>query len=144
MDFYIFNKKGNYIGMRGIAPTEADLVGIEATEENIAKMNTPFEHILVNGEIVNGDPLPVPVPEVITPAQFWRSVYRVTGLTEDSIISQIEATIPEPPKVEILILLRKATQFERNSPELLQMASNFGIDEKTLDQIFITASNYIL
>lgn len=79
------------------------------------------------------------VPQSITPLEFWRSVYRLTGLTEDIVVKQIEDTIPEPPKVEILIMLKKAIQFERSNPELIQMASNFGINSETLDQIFINA-----
>ena len=60
MDFYIFDNNGNYIGMRGIAPTETVLIGIPATEANIAKMSVYIAPKLVDGEIT----------ETATPEQF--------------------------------------------------------------------------
>lgn len=102
-------------------------------------LNTFENPTIVNGQIIDGEPLPVEVPEIITPIQFWRSVYRLTGITEAMVKEQINQLVPEPPRVEILIMLEKATQFERNNPELIQMASLFNIDNETLNQIFISA-----
>lgn len=140
MEYYLFDTNGDYVGMRGSLPSEDEnLTAVEQTEATIDQMSTPFEHKLKDGQIIDGEPLPVEVPEVITPIQFWRSVYRLTGITEAMVKEQINQLVPEPPRVEILIMLEKATQFERNNPELIQMASLFNIDNETLNQIFINA-----
>lgn len=52
MSFYIFTlETGEYIGMRGIEPTESDLIGVPATEANIAKMSVYVAPKLIDGEI---------------------------------------------------------------------------------------------
>lgn len=52
MDFYLFNvNTGEYVGYRGTEPTESDLIGVPATEENIAKMSVYVAPKLIDGEI---------------------------------------------------------------------------------------------
>ena len=143
MDFYIFDTNGNYIGMRGVAPTEADLVGIEATPENIEKMTNFVKPTILNGEITESA-----TPEEIAQAEterckpvlskmiFFRNVWRVLQLTEDDILAEVENIEDLNERVEIRNMVRNASEFERQHPDLIRMAEKMGIPEQVLNQIF--------
>lgn len=143
MDFYIFDKQGNYIGMRGVSPDEADLVGIEATQENIDKMINFVKPILSNGEIVESA-----TPEQIEQAQterckpvlsrmvFFRNVWRVLQLTEEDILAEVEKIEDINERVEIRNMVRNASEFERQHPDLLAMSNKMGIPTQILNEIF--------
>lgn len=139
MMFYIFKNTGEYVGTRGVAPTEADLVGIEATEENIAKMSTPFEHILVNGEIVNGDPLPVPVPQTASKMRFFLALFNI-GITRNIVYDVINQIPDNTLKEIVLIKFDLSQEFDRNDEHLNMMANHFNIKQEQLDNLFIQAN----
>ena len=143
MDFYIFNKKGNYIGMRGVAPTEQDLVGIEATPENIDKMTNFVKPMLSNGEIIEtatAEEIAQAESErckpVLSRMVFFRNVWRVLLLTEDDILAEVEKIEDVNERVEIRNMVRNASEFERQHPDLIRMAKKMGIHEQVLNQIF--------
>lgn len=143
MDFYIFEKNGNYIGMRGVAPTEDDLIGIEATEANVEKMTNYVSPKLVANEIIE-----TATPEQIAQAEterckpvlsrmiFFRNVWRELRLTEEDILAEVEKIQDVNERVEIANMVRNASEFERQHPDLLAMAEKMGIPTQILNEIF--------
>ena len=144
MDFYIFDTNGNYIGMRGVEPTEADLIGIEATEENIDKMTNFVKPMLSNGEIIetatheeieeaNRPPVPLEV-------SLWKLkfVLQQMGL-EQSVIDAINQ-LPDPPKTAALYLWNGGPAVDRHSPTIELIKQSIGLNERQVDDIFIQAN----
>lgn len=151
--FYIFSSQtGNFIGTRGIAPEpESDEIGILQTPETLAQLTACLVPKLSNGQIVEGaTPEQIEahnkskVPASVSSLRFWRAVFEILGITKDFVKSQVEL-IPDPTKKTlILIMLNEAQEFDRANSDLNQMATDLQIPQEVLDQIFITASNYIL
>jgi hypothetical protein len=145
MDSFLFRKdNGEYIGVRGLAPKEeeTDIVGLPATQENIGKINEYIFPKLSDGQIVEAA-----TPEQIAEAQiqitnpisrmrFWLNVWRVLRLTEDNIIDQINQLPDSDEKIELLIKVKSATEFDRYDPSLIYMAGQMGITDDVLNQIF--------
>ena len=67
----------------------------------------------------------------LTPLEFWKAVDNL-GIT-----SQVEAirTDPNTPRLTFLEL-NEASEFKRNWPTLIQLATQLGITEQQLDQEF--------
>jgi len=129
--------------MRGVAPTEVDLVGIEATPENIDKMTNFVKPMLSKGEIVESataEEIEQAEAEqckpVLSRMVFFRNVWRVLQLTEDDILAEVEKIEDVNERVEIRNMVRNASEFERQHPELIRMAEKMGIPEQFLNQIF--------
>lgn len=145
MDFYIFNKNGNYIGMRGVAPTESDLVGIEATPENIAKMTNFVKPILSNNEIVESATLEeieeANRPTVPIEVSLWKLkfVLQQMGL-EQSVIDAINQ-LPDPPKTAALYLWNYGTAVDRHSATVDLIKQSVGLSDRQVDDIFIQAES---
>lgn len=144
MDFYIFDKNGNYIGMRGTEPAlEENLIAIEATDDNIDKMTNFVKPTLSKSEIVeSATPEQIAQAEaerckpVLTRMVFFRNVWRVLQLTEDDILAEVEKIEDVNERVEIRNMVRNASEFERQHPDLIRMAKKMGIHEQVLNQIF--------
>lgn len=143
MNFYIFKKNGDYCGIRVIAPNEIDLVGIEATEENISKMTNFVKPILSNGEITESattEEIEQAETErckpVLSRMIFFRNVWRVLQLTEDDILAEVENIENINERVEIKNMVRNALEFERKHPDLIRMAEKMNIPQQILNQIF--------
>lgn len=144
MSFYIFKiDTGEYQGIRLTPPTdqEPNLIGIEHTPETIAQMSKPFEHILVDGQIVEGDPLPKPVPFEV-PVWKLRYVLEQLGL-ENSVSAAIEQ-LDEPMRGAAIKLWNFGNSVERNSPTVSLIKQILTIDDAQADQIFINADSIVL
>jgi hypothetical protein len=148
MDFYIFDKQGNYIGMRGIAPTEDDLIGIEATPENIDKMTNFIKPNLSNGEIVESatpeeieeaNRPPVPLEVALWKLKF---VLQQMGL-EQAVIDAINQ-LPDPPKTAALYLWNGGTAVDRQSATVDLINQSIDLNDRQVDDIFIQANLIIL
>ena len=153
MSFYIFKKTGDYQGIRLTRPTdqETDLIGIESTPENLAKMSVYVTPKLIDGEIVEtATPEEIEqhnrskVPASVSSLRFWLAVLDTIGITKQYIISHVEQLEDIGMRTRIMVMLSEAQEFDRSNPFLNQMANMLGIDQALLDQIFITASNYQL
>jgi hypothetical protein len=142
--FYIFSSQtGAFIGTRGIAPEpESDEIGVEATPEAVAFMTTAVAPMLVGGELKE-----TATPEQIVEAQnpmttpisrmrFWLNVWRVLRLTQDNIVDQINQLPDSNEKIELLIKVKSATEFDRYDPSLIHMAGQMNIPDEVLNQIF--------
>jgi hypothetical protein len=141
MDFYIFNKNGNYLGLRGSAPTDNE-IGIEATPEAVAFMTTAVAPMLVGGELKE-----TATPEQIAEAQnpmttpisrmrFWLNVWRLLRLKQKQVIELIEEMPDSDEKIELLIMVETATEFDRYDPSLIYMAGQMNISDEVLNKIF--------
>lgn len=122
--------------------------------------NAPeFEHIVVNAEVLeringkihpllsNGQIVEGATPEQIAEAQiqitnpisrmrFWLNVWRLLRLTEDNIIDQINQLRDSDEKIELLIKVKSASEFDRYDPSLIYMAGQMNIPDEVLNQIF--------
>lgn len=137
MNYYLFNNEGTYVGMRGTLPaSEENLTAIVQTEETIAQMSTPFQHILFNGQIVDGDPLPKPVPFEV-PVWKLRYILEQLGL-EDSVSAAIEQ-LNEPMRGAAKKLWNFGNSIERYSPTVSLIKQTIELDDYQVDQIFIDA-----
>ncbi len=148
MDFYIFEKNGNYIGVRGIAPTESDFIGIEATPENIDKMTNFIKPNLSNGEIVESatpeeieeaNRPPVPLEVALWKLKF---VLQQMGL-EQAVIDAINQ-LPDPPKTAALYLWDGGPAVDRYSATVDLIKQAIGLNDRQVDDIFIQANLIIL
>jgi hypothetical protein len=141
--FYIFSSQtGDFIGTRGIAPETDNEIGIEATPEAVAFMTSAVAPMVLGGQLKE-----TATPEQIAEAQiqitnpisrmrFWLNVWRLLRLTEDNILDQINQLPDSDEKVELLIKVKSATEFDRYDPSLIFMAGQMGITDEVLNQIF--------
>jgi hypothetical protein len=142
MDFYIFDKSGNYLGLRGSAPIDNE-IGIEATPESVAFMTSAVAPMLVGGELKEtATPEQIaeaqnPITSPISRMRFWLNVWRLLRLTEDNILDQINQLPDSDEKIELLIKVKSATEFDRYDPSLIYMAGQMNIPDDVLNQIFV-------
>lgn len=141
--FYIFSKEtGAFIGTRGISPETDNEIGIEATPEAVAFMATAVAPMLVGGELKEtATPEQIaeaknPVTSPISRMRFWLNVWRLLRLTEDNIIEQINQLPDSDEKIELLIKVKSASEFDRYDPSLIYMAGQMNIPNEVLNQIF--------
>lgn len=128
-----------------------DIVGDNETLIDHLLTIPMIEPYFVNGEFIEGaTPEQIEahnkskVPASVSSLRFWKAVFEILGITKDFVKSQVEL-IPDPTKKTlILIMLNEAQEFDRANSDLNQMATDLQIPQEVLDQIFITASNYIL
>jgi hypothetical protein len=113
--------------------------GIEVTDENKSFINP----ILNNNKIVEGaTPEEIEafqkkeVPLILTPRQFWLSVFKLKSLKKSDALDFIE-TLPEPPREMAKITIIEAIEFVRNDEMLNNLSSQFGWSKNDLDEIFI-------
>lgn len=81
------------------------------------------------------------IPTQVSRMKFIIQVYITTGIKYEDIVLFIEnLAFDEAQKYVILTRLRSATHFERNSSDLLTIASMMGITSEQLDNIFINGN----
>ena len=91
--------------------------------------------------LVEGQPLPIEVPQVITRRQF-KIALAVLGKNEQDILNGINQ-LPEPTKTIALISYTEAGTFERNNPELIFVGKTFlQMTDEQIDEIFIIGNQY--
>ena len=92
-------------------------------------------------EWIEGEPLPIEVPQVITRRQF-KIALAVLGKNENDILNGINQ-LPEPTKTIALISYTEAGTFERNNPELIFVGKTFlQMTDEQIDEIFIIGNQY--
>lgn len=146
MDFYIFDTNGNYIGMRGIAPTESDLVGVEANPENVDKMTKFVKPILQKNVIIESatnqeiaDFNKSQVPQTASKMRFFLSLLNI-GITRAMVYEVINQISDATLKEIVLIKFDLSQEFDRQDEHLIMLANQFEISETELDNLFIEAN----
>ena len=92
-------------------------------------------------EWIEGEPLPIEVPQVITRRQF-KIALAVLGKNENDILNGINQ-LPEPTKTIALISYTEAGTFERNNPELIFVGKTFlQMTDEQIDEIFNIGNKY--
>jgi len=87
------------------------------------------------------DNTPIEVPQQLSRMKFIIQVFITTGIRYEDIVLFIQnLTFDEAQKYVILTRLRSATHFDRNSSDLLTIASMMGISSEQLDSIFINGN----
>jgi len=83
----------------------------------------------------------IEVPQQLSRMKFIIQVFITTGIRYEDIVLFIQnLTFDEAQKYVILTRLRSATHFDRNSNDLLTIASMMGITSEQLDNIFINGN----
>lgn len=103
---------------------------------------------MIDPYFIDGQFIEMATPEQIAQAEaerckpvlskmiFFRNVWRVLQLTEDDILAEVEKIEDINERVEIRNMVRNASEFERQHPDLIRMAEKMGIPEQVLNQIF--------
>jgi len=87
------------------------------------------------------DNTPIEIPQQLSRMKFIIQVFITTDIRYEDIVLFIQnLTFDEAQKYVILTRLRSATHFDRNSSDLLTIASMMGITSEQLDSIFINGN----
>jgi len=87
------------------------------------------------------DNTPIEIPKQLSRMKFIIQVFITTDIRYEDIVLFIQnLTFDEAQKYVILTRLRSATHFDRNSSDLLTIASMMGITSGQLDSIFINGN----
>jgi hypothetical protein len=149
MNFYIFTvDTGNYQGIRGVYPTEPDLIGIETTEANVEKMTNFVKPMLSKGEIIESA-TPEEIEEVMRPSvplevALWKLKFILSQMgLEQSVLDSINQ-LPDPPKTAALYLWNYGTAVDRHSATVDLIKKSVGLNDRQVDDIFIQANSITL
>ena len=118
MSKYWITPDGNYY--------EGDLVA----DGSIAVPQRPTPSHVWDGEWIEGPP---PVPEVVTPAQFWMQI-AIDG--DEAAALAIIDTLPRPQQ----ILALRARAYRRDNELLIQLATALGKTDAQIDEFFVKAN----
>ena len=115
MGFYIDRDGGYYEGDR------------QSPDDVLVAQRPTAHHVWQNGTWVAGPP---PVPEALTPAQFWQQI-EAEGLTAaaDALID----SLPDPLQ---RIRARRVVEYRRDDAQLIGMAAALGMDSEQIDEFF--------
>lgn len=146
MMFYIFKNTGEYVGTRGIAPTESDLVGVDANPENVDKMTKFVKPILQKNVIIESatnqeiaDFNKSQIPQTASKMRFFLSLLNI-GITRSMVYDAINQIPDATLKEIVLIKFDLSQEFDRNDEHLILMADNFQITSEQLDNLFIESN----
>ena len=133
--YYQIDEKGFYLGIKS-----ENNEGMEFYID-IAPTGIFNRHKFDGTEWIEGEPLPIEVPQVITRRQF-KIALAVLGKNENDILNGINQ-LPEPTKTIALISYTEAGTFERNNPELIFVGKTFlQMTDEQIDEIFIIGNQY--
>jgi hypothetical protein len=100
----------------------------------------PLERLaeyIVHQPPVEPEPVVVPVPEFVGPAQI-RLVLASQGITE-AVITQMIGALPEDQRGNARILWDHSSQFYRNNPFVVQVGAAMGLTSDQIDDMFRVA-----
>lgn len=138
--YTILNENRFVIGCQLTAPTSGLFTELLVVDNFIKpKINsdaTGFIEGATTDEIA--EEIKKSVPQTLSRMKFIIQVFVRTGIKYEDIVLFIQnLTYDESQKYVILTRLRSATHFDRNSDDLLAIASLMQISEAQLDEIFI-------
>lgn len=148
MNYYIFDTNGNYIGMRGIAPTETDLVGIETTEANVEKMTNFVKPMLSKGEIIESA-TPEEIEEANRPSvplevALWQLRHVLEVMHLEHLVSAAIENLQEPIRGAAIKLWNFGNAVDRYSATVDLIKQSIGLNDRQVDDIFIQANSITL
>jgi len=133
--YYQIDENGFYLGIKS-----ENNEGMEFYTD-ITPTGMFNRHKFDGTEWIEGEPLPIEVPQVITRRQF-KIALAVLGKNEQDILNGI-SQLPEPTKTIALISYTEAGTFERNNPELIFVGKTFlQMTDEQIDEIFIIGNQY--
>jgi hypothetical protein len=133
--YYQIDINGFYLGIQ--KPTNE---GMEFFTE-VTPTGLFNRHKWNGSEWIEGEPLPIEIPQVITRRQF-KIALAVLGKNESDILNGINQ-LPEPTQTIARISYTEAGTFERFNPELIFVATNFlQMTESDIDEIFTIGNQY--
>jgi hypothetical protein len=144
MDFYIFEKNGNYLGMRGSAPTDTE-IGIEATPEAVAFMTTAVAPMVVGGKLTE-----TATPEQIAAAQkeavpnevaLWKLRFVLSQMQLEQSVAEAISLLEEPQRTAATYIWNFGTAVDRDSNTVIFIKTALGLTEQEVDNIFIQANS---
>jgi len=114
---------------------------IEITEEEKLFIESCKLPKRIDNEFIDAYVEVIEVPQQLSRMKFIIQVFITTGIRYEDIVLFIQnLTFDEAQKYVILTRLRSATHFDRNSNDLLTIASMMGITSEQLDSIFINGN----
>jgi hypothetical protein len=133
--YYQIDENGFYLGIKS-----ENNEGMEFYTD-ITPVGVFNRHKFDGTEWIEGEPLPIEVPQVITRRQF-KIALAVLGKNEQDILNGI-SQLPEPTKTIALISYTEAGTFERNNPELIFVGKTFlQMTDEQIDEIFNIGNQY--
>lgn len=147
MDFYIFNKSGNYLGMRGSAPIENE-IGIEATPEAVDFMTTAVVPMVVGGKLTETATI-----EQIAEAQkesvpnevaLWKLRFVLSQMQLEQSVTEAINLLEEPQRTAATYIWNFGTAVDRYSNTVIFIKTALELTEQEVDDIFINADKITL
>lgn len=147
MDFYIFDKSGNYLGMRGSAPIENE-IGIEATPEAVAFMTTAVVPMVVGGKLTETATI-----EQIAEAQkesvpnevaLWKLRFVLSQMQLEQSVTEAINLLEEPQRTAATYIWNFGTAVDRYSNTVIFIKIALELTEQEVDHIFINADKITL
>jgi hypothetical protein len=144
MDFYIFNKSGNYLGLRGSAPIDNE-IGIEATPEAVAFMTTAVVPMVVGGQLKE-----TATPEQIAQANkaktpdvvaLWKLRFVLSQMKLEQSVTDAINLLEEPQRTAATYIWNFGTAVDRNYNTVIFIKTALGFTEQEVDDIFIQANS---
>lgn len=93
-----------------------------------------------SGFVADGVPVPMPVPESITPASLRIALRRLHGITSLQLHDAVEACISKLPSLEeqddAHDLWQYATKIERSHQLVASVAQQLGLTDAQVDEVF--------
>ena len=133
--YYQIDENGFYLGIKS-----ENNEGMEFYTD-ITPTGIFNRHKFDGTEWIEGEPLPIEVPELITRRQF-KIALAVLGKNENDILNGINQ-LPEPNRTIARISYMEAGTFERNNPELIFVGKTFlQMTDEQIDEIFIIGNQY--
>jgi hypothetical protein len=142
---YIFKNTGEYVGTRGVAPTEPYLIGIDATEANVEKMTNFVKPALSKGEIFESA-----TPEEIAEAQkesvpnevaLWKLRFVLSQMQLEQSVTDAINLLEEPKRTAATYIWNFGTAVDRNSNTVIFIKTALGFTEQEVDDIFNQANS---
>lgn len=99
----------------------------QSPDDDLVPQRPSALHVWQNGTWVVG---PSPVPEALTPSQFWQQI-EAEGLTAaaDALIDSLSDPLQR-------IRARRVVEYRRDDAQLVAMAAALGMDSEQIDEFF--------
>lgn len=96
---------------------------------------TPYVPIVLTPEEIRAQMLP------LTARRFWLAAASI-GVTEDSAVASVQgmADLSDVDKADTIIELRKASEFDRLHPAIIDLSTALAIPAEQIDDLWIWAS----
>lgn len=121
------------IGTRVASPLRPGLAAIELSDADAAAIREGRGVWVAAARAVAA--IPEPVPEAVTPWQFFTWLLRHRGVTPAAVESLL-ASLPEPQQSQARIDVNRAHEFRRAHPLVVQFFASLGATDGEADDAF--------